>query len=47
MATLSDKINFAAEEEKILQLWNELNAFQRSLELSEGKPEVSIFYSFL
>jgi hypothetical protein len=35
------RINFPAEEEKVLALWKRLNAFERSLELSKGKPEVS------
>jgi hypothetical protein len=38
--SLPERINFAQEEEKILQLWERLNAFQRSLDLSRGKPEV-------
>ena len=33
---LPEKINFPAEETRIL----ELDAFNKSLELSEGKPEV-------
>lgn len=40
MAHLPERINFAQEEEKVLELWQRLNAFQRSLELSKGKPEV-------
>lgn len=40
MTSLPDKINFAGEEEKILALWEKLNAFQRSLELTKDKPEV-------
>jgi len=39
-APLPEKINFAAEEEKTLQLWKELDAFKRSMELTKGKPEV-------
>lgn len=38
---LPERISFAEQEEKILQLWKELNAFQTQLELSKGKPEVS------
>ncbi len=38
--SLPDKMNFAGEEEKILQLWERLDAFHRSLELSKDKPEV-------
>lgn len=37
---LPEKMNFSAEEDKILARWARLNAFQRSLELSKGKPEV-------
>ncbi|MCO5588900.1 hypothetical protein L7F22_042861 [Adiantum nelumboides] len=35
--------SFPEQEEKILALWKELDAFKRQLELSEGKPEY-IFY---
>ena len=37
---LPEKINFPAEETRILELWAKLDAFNKSLELSEGKPEV-------
>jgi hypothetical protein len=40
MAELPEKISFPAEEEKVLALWAELDAFKTSLKLSEGKPEV-------
>lgn len=46
MATLPDKINFAAEEEKILELWKRLDAFKRSLELTKDKPEVCLSASW-
>ena len=36
-------IKFSEEEEKVLKLWEELNAFHRQLELSKGK-EVFTFY---
>ena len=39
-AELPDKISFPAEEERILELWRKLDAFNKSLELSKGKPEV-------
>lgn len=40
MAELPEKISFPTEEEKVLALWAELDAFKTSLKLSEGKPEV-------
>lgn len=36
-------INFPEEEEQILKLWEELNAFQRQLELSEGKKPFTFY----
>lgn len=36
-------INFPAEEEKVLEQWKELNAFQRQLELSEGRPRYTFY----
>lgn len=36
-------MNFVAEEENILKFWDEINAFHRSLELSEGKPEFTFY----
>lgn len=41
MAELPEKISFPSEEEKVLQLWEALDAFKTSLKLSEGKPEVN------
>ncbi|KAL6940355.1 isoleucine--tRNA ligase [Hanseniaspora vineae] len=35
--------SFPKEEEKILQNWNDIDAFQTSLKLTEGKPEFSFF----
>lgn len=40
MVSLSEKINFSAEEDKILELWKKIDAFKRSLELTKDKPEV-------
>jgi isoleucyl-tRNA synthetase len=40
-ATLPEKINFSAEEQRVLELWQRLDAFKRSMELTKGKPEVS------
>lgn len=34
--SLSDKIDFPGEEEKILSYWEEINAFHTSIELSVG-----------
>lgn len=39
----SAPFSFPKEEEKVLQHWNEIDAFQRSLELTEGKPEFSFY----
>ena len=36
-------INFPAEEERVLQSWNEINAFHRQLELSKDLPRY-VFY---
>lgn len=33
-----DVIDFPKEEEKILELWQKLDAFQTSLKQSKGKP---------
>jgi isoleucyl-tRNA synthetase len=41
--TVSDKINFAEEEQKILQYWEEIDAFKTSLKLSEDKPEYTFY----
>ncbi|KAG0675648.1 isoleucine--tRNA ligase [Kluyveromyces marxianus] len=35
--------SFPREEEKVLAFWNEIDAFQTSLKLTEGKPEFSFF----
>lgn len=40
---LEDRISFTAEEEQILKYWKEIDAFQTSLKLSEGKPEYSFY----
>jgi isoleucyl-tRNA synthetase len=41
--SLSDKISFPAEEEKILAYWNEIDAFHTSIKLSENKPEYTFY----
>lgn len=41
--SVTDKINFSEEEEKILAYWAEIDAFQTSLQLSEGRPEFTFY----
>ncbi|AMD22626.1 HHL144Cp [Eremothecium sinecaudum] len=43
MSETSSHFSFPKEEEKILALWDEIDAFQTSLKLTEGKPEFSFF----
>ena len=38
MGDASDVMNFAKEEEVVLELWKKLDAFQTSLKQSKGKP---------
>ena len=40
---VAEKINFAEEEERILKLWKDIDAFETSLKLSEGKPEFTFY----
>ncbi|EJF65096.1 hypothetical protein DICSQDRAFT_50584 [Dichomitus squalens LYAD-421 SS1] len=40
---LSAPFNFAKEEEKVIAYWREIDAFQTSLKLSEGKPEFTFY----
>ncbi|THH01142.1 hypothetical protein EW026_g1502 [Hermanssonia centrifuga] len=35
--------NFAKEEEKVIAYWREIDAFQTSLKLSEGRPEYTFY----
>lgn len=42
-ASVSDKISFPDEEENILKYWQQIDAFQTSLELSKNKP-IYTFY---
>ena len=42
-SSVTDKINFCAEEEKILNYWAETDAFKTSLKLSENKPEYTFY----
>lgn len=40
---LSTPFNFAKEEENVLKFWKEIDAFQTSLKLSEGRPEYTFY----
>ncbi|KZT42443.1 hypothetical protein SISSUDRAFT_980077 [Sistotremastrum suecicum HHB10207 ss-3] len=40
---ISAPFNFPQEEEKVLEYWKEIDAFQTSLKLSEGRPEFSFY----
>ncbi|KAI0812605.1 isoleucine-tRNA ligase [Irpex lacteus] len=40
---LTTPFNFAKEEEKVIQYWREIDAFQTSLKLSEGRPEFTFY----
>lgn len=42
-ANVTDKLDFAAEEETTLAYWTEIDAFQTSLKLSEGRPEFTFY----
>ena len=42
MASLPERVDFPAQEEEILALWERLNAFKTSLELSRGNPEYTV-----
>lgn len=43
MSENTGQFSFPKEEEKILDIWNEIDAFHTSLKLSEGKTEFSFF----
>ncbi|KAL1743356.1 tRNA synthetases class I-domain-containing protein [Schizophyllum fasciatum] len=40
---ISASFDFPKEEEKIIQFWRDIDAFQTSLKLTEGKPEFSFY----
>ena len=40
---VSAQFNFPKEEEKIIAFWKEIDAFQTSLKLSEGRPEFTFY----
>lgn len=42
-ASVGDKINFPTEEDNVLNYWEEIDAFQESIRLSEGRPEFSFY----
>jgi isoleucyl-tRNA synthetase len=43
MDEVPDGISFPAEEEKVMSFWKDIDAFQTSLKLSEGKPEYNFY----
>ncbi|CAB4252848.1 similar to Saccharomyces cerevisiae YBL076C ILS1 Cytoplasmic isoleucine-tRNA synthetase, target of the G1-specific inhibitor reveromycin A [Maudiozyma barnettii] len=43
MSESSSHFSFSKEEEKVLALWDEIDAFHTSLKLTEGKPEFSFY----
>jgi isoleucyl-tRNA synthetase len=42
-STVSTPFDFPKEEEKVIAFWREIDAFQTSLKLSEGRPEFSFY----
>ncbi|KAG6918537.1 Isoleucine--tRNA ligase, cytoplasmic [Tephrocybe rancida] len=40
---ISAQFDFAKEEEKVIAFWREIDAFQTSLKLSEGRPEFTFY----
>ncbi|KAF7983330.1 hypothetical protein HWV62_23030 [Athelia sp. TMB] len=40
---ISAPFNFPKEEEKVINFWREIDAFQTSLKLSEGRPEFTFY----
>ena len=40
---VEDKLNFSAQEENVLKYWAEIDAFKKSLQLSEGRPEYTFY----
>jgi isoleucyl-tRNA synthetase len=41
--SVSATFDFPKEEEKVLALWKEVDAFKTSLKLSEGRPEYTFY----
>ena len=42
-SSVTDKISFPDEEEKILAFWDSIEAFKTSIELSKGRPEYTFY----
>lgn len=42
-SSLPDKLSFADEEQKTLERWEKIDAFNTSLKLSEGRPEYTFY----
>ena len=40
---VSASFDFPKEEEKVIKFWREIDAFQTSLKLSEGRPEYTFY----
>ncbi|TPX41391.1 isoleucine---tRNA ligase [Synchytrium endobioticum] len=40
---LTASVNFAAQEQKVLNYWKQIDAFQTSLKLSQGKPRYTFY----
>ncbi|KAF0989605.1 hypothetical protein HZS_4999 [Henneguya salminicola] len=40
---IPNKINFVKEEERVLEYWKNINAFETSVKLSRGRPEFSFY----
>lgn len=41
--SVSAPFDFPKEEEKVIKFWREIDAFQTSLKLSEGRPEYTFY----
>ena len=42
-ANVGDKISFPRTEEETLIFWTDIDAFQQSIKLSEGRPEYTFY----
>ena len=40
---MTDKLSFPQEEEKTLAYWRDIDAFQTSVRMSEGRPEYTFY----
>eukprot|EP01102_Stenamoeba_stenopodia_P010924 TRINITY_DN3331_c0_g1_i2.p1 TRINITY_DN3331_c0_g1~~TRINITY_DN3331_c0_g1_i2.p1 ORF type:complete len:1070 (-),score=302.88 TRINITY_DN3331_c0_g1_i2:3045-6254(-) len=43
MEAVPESISFPQKEEEVLKLWKDIDAFQTSLKMSEGRPEYSFY----